>query len=47
MRKHQHARRAACRDQQPRYDPSKVFVPVAKVSQNHEVLVVNPAFPAS
>lgn len=29
------------------YDPSKVFVPVAKVSQNHEVLVVNPAFPAS
>jgi tripartite-type tricarboxylate transporter receptor subunit TctC len=28
------------------YDPSKVFVPIAKVSQNHEVLVVHPAFPA-
>src|SRR5262249_33692041 len=25
------------------YDPSKVFIPVAKVSQNHEVLVVHPA----
>ncbi|HZN29506.1 MAG TPA: tripartite tricarboxylate transporter substrate binding protein [Xanthobacteraceae bacterium] len=28
------------------YDPAKVFVPIAKVSQNHEVLVVHPAFPA-
>ena len=28
------------------YDPVKVFVPIAKVSQNHEVLVVHPAFPA-
>jgi tripartite-type tricarboxylate transporter receptor subunit TctC len=28
------------------YDPSKVFVPIAKVSQNHEVLVVHPAFAA-
>jgi tripartite-type tricarboxylate transporter receptor subunit TctC len=28
------------------YDPSKVFVPVAKVSQNYEVLVVHPEFPA-
>jgi tripartite-type tricarboxylate transporter receptor subunit TctC len=28
------------------YDPGKVFVPIAKVSQNHEVLVVHPAFPA-
>ncbi len=26
------------------YDPNKVFVPVAKVSQNYEVLVVHPAF---
>jgi tripartite-type tricarboxylate transporter receptor subunit TctC len=28
------------------YDPAKVFVPVAKVSQNYEVLVVRPDFPA-
>jgi tripartite-type tricarboxylate transporter receptor subunit TctC len=28
------------------YDPSKVFIPVAKVSQNYEVLVVHPAFAA-
>jgi tripartite-type tricarboxylate transporter receptor subunit TctC len=28
------------------YDPSKVFVPVAKVSQNYEALVVHPAFGA-
>jgi tripartite-type tricarboxylate transporter receptor subunit TctC len=28
------------------YDPGKAFVPIAKVSQNHEVLVVHPAFPA-
>src|SRR5262245_47660772 len=28
------------------YDPAKVFVPIAKVSQNHEVLVVHPTFPA-
>ena len=28
------------------YDPAKAFVPIAKVSQNHEVLVVHPAFPA-
>jgi tripartite-type tricarboxylate transporter receptor subunit TctC len=28
------------------YDPGKVFVPIAKVSQNHEVLVLHPAFPA-
>ena len=28
------------------YDPGKVFVPIAKVSQNYEVLVVHPAFPA-
>src|SRR5262245_6097772 len=28
------------------YDPAKAFVPVAKVSQNHEVLVVHPAFAA-
>jgi tripartite-type tricarboxylate transporter receptor subunit TctC len=28
------------------YDPGKVFVPIAKVSQNHEVLVVHPAFVA-
>ncbi len=28
------------------YDPSKAFAPVAKVSQNHEVLVVHPAFSA-
>jgi tripartite-type tricarboxylate transporter receptor subunit TctC len=28
------------------YDPSKAFAPVAKVSQNYEVLVVHPAFPA-
>src|SRR6266540_3749176 len=28
------------------YDPSKVFVPIAKLSQNHEVLVVHPAFAA-
>jgi tripartite-type tricarboxylate transporter receptor subunit TctC len=28
------------------YDPSKVFIPTAKVSQNHEVLVVHPAFAA-
>lgn len=26
------------------YDPGKVFIPVAKVSQNYEVLVVHPAF---
>jgi tripartite-type tricarboxylate transporter receptor subunit TctC len=26
------------------YDPSKVFAPVAKLSQNYEVLVVHPAF---
>ena len=26
------------------YDPSKVFSPVAKISQNYEVLVVHPAF---
>jgi tripartite-type tricarboxylate transporter receptor subunit TctC len=28
------------------YDPAKVFAPVAKVSQNYEVLVVHPAFSA-
>jgi tripartite-type tricarboxylate transporter receptor subunit TctC len=28
------------------YDPSKVFAPVAKISQNYEVLVVHPAFSA-
>src|ERR1700716_4157100 len=28
------------------YDPSKAFAPVAKVSQNYEVLVVHPAFSA-
>jgi tripartite-type tricarboxylate transporter receptor subunit TctC len=28
------------------YDPGKVFAPVAKLSQNYEVLVVHPAFPA-
>jgi len=28
------------------YDPGKVFVPIAKVSQNHEVLVVHPQFSA-
>ena len=28
------------------YDPGKAFAPVAKISQNYEVLVVNPAFPA-
>jgi tripartite-type tricarboxylate transporter receptor subunit TctC len=28
------------------YDPAKVFVPVAKISQNYEVLVVHPAFAA-
>src|SRR5215510_14530568 len=28
------------------YDPGKVFVPVAKVSQNYEALVVHPAFAA-
>ena len=28
------------------YDPGKVFVPVAKISQNYEVLVVHPTFPA-
>jgi tripartite-type tricarboxylate transporter receptor subunit TctC len=28
------------------YDPGKVFAPVAKVSQNFEVLVVHPDFPA-
>src|SRR5260370_23812090 len=28
------------------YDPAKVFAPVAKVSQNYEVLVVHPGFPA-
>src|SRR5882757_8694746 len=28
------------------YDPAKAFVPVAKVSQNYEVLVVHPGFPA-
>ncbi len=28
------------------YDPSKAFAPVAKLSQNHEVLVVHPAFSA-
>jgi tripartite-type tricarboxylate transporter receptor subunit TctC len=28
------------------YDPGKVFIPVAKVSQNYEVLVVHPAFAA-
>jgi len=28
------------------YDPTKSFVPVAKVSQNFEVLVVHPSFPA-
>jgi tripartite-type tricarboxylate transporter receptor subunit TctC len=28
------------------YDPSKVFAPIAKVSQNFEVLVVHPDFPA-
>jgi tripartite-type tricarboxylate transporter receptor subunit TctC len=28
------------------YDPGKAFVPIAKVSQNYEVLVVHPAFPA-
>jgi tripartite-type tricarboxylate transporter receptor subunit TctC len=26
------------------YDPAKVFAPVAKISQNYEVLVVHPAF---
>jgi len=26
------------------YDPSRVFAPVAKLAQNYEVLVVNPAF---
>jgi tripartite-type tricarboxylate transporter receptor subunit TctC len=28
------------------YDPSKVFIPVAKISQNYEVLVVHPTFAA-
>ena len=28
------------------YDPARAFVPVAKLSQNHQVLVVSPAFPA-
>jgi tripartite-type tricarboxylate transporter receptor subunit TctC len=28
------------------YDPATAFAPVAKVSQNHEVLVVRPDFPA-
>ena len=28
------------------YDPSMAFAPVAKLSQNHEVLVVHPAFSA-
>ncbi len=28
------------------YDPAKAFVPVAKLTQNHEVLVVHPDFPA-
>ena len=28
------------------YDPGKVFTPVAKISQNYEVLVVHPAFAA-
>ena len=28
------------------YDPAKAFAPVAKVSQNYEVLVVRPDFPA-
>jgi tripartite-type tricarboxylate transporter receptor subunit TctC len=28
------------------YDPGKAFAPVAKISQNHEVLVVHPAFSA-
>jgi len=28
------------------YDPAKVFMPIAKVSQNYEVLVVRPDFPA-
>ncbi len=28
------------------YDPAKVFAPVAKISQNYEVLVVHPAFSA-
>jgi tripartite-type tricarboxylate transporter receptor subunit TctC len=28
------------------YDPSKVFIPVAKISQNYEALVVHPAFAA-
>jgi tripartite-type tricarboxylate transporter receptor subunit TctC len=28
------------------YDPGKVFIPVAKVSQNYEVLVVHPTFAA-
>jgi tripartite-type tricarboxylate transporter receptor subunit TctC len=28
------------------YDPGKAFAPVAKISQNYEVLVVHPAFPA-
>jgi tripartite-type tricarboxylate transporter receptor subunit TctC len=28
------------------YDPAKAFAPVAKVSQNYEVLVIHPAFPA-
>jgi tripartite-type tricarboxylate transporter receptor subunit TctC len=28
------------------YDPAKAFTPVAKLSQNYEVLVVHPAFPA-
>ena len=28
------------------YDPGKVFIPVAKISQNYEVLVVHPAFAA-
>jgi tripartite-type tricarboxylate transporter receptor subunit TctC len=28
------------------YDPGKVFIPVAKISQNYEVLVVHPTFAA-
>ena len=28
------------------YDPAKAFTPIAKISQNHEVLVVHPTFPA-
>src|SRR5215813_1263242 len=28
------------------YDPAKVFVPIAKVSQNYEVLIARPDFPA-